>query len=210
MLKLLGKLFNKDLTTPSEPIDTNVSIDEIWEILHPSDKAVLSRKKKNLRLFLQFITSHLKKSEAQRLTRVAVKALDELDGSFDEYSSFSALSEIISGEDGQKRGQWMFIQIDWKACDEIAWQVTEIISLYGIEDEWTLTNSTQYSDALKALKNLSEWLQNKGFTLIHLETGGDWYCSFIIKASNLAAVKELAKAAELKIYDQDEFAIQNT
>lgn len=133
MLKLLSKLFNRDLTTLSEPIDTNVSEDEIWEILHPTDKETLSRKKKNLKLFLQFITSHLKKSEAQRLIRVASKGLDECDYSFDESSSFSALSEVIAGDDGQRKGQWVFIQIDWKADDEIAWQVSEILNLYGIE-----------------------------------------------------------------------------
>lgn len=38
MLKLLGKLLNIDLTTPATPIDTNVSEDEVWELLHPTDK----------------------------------------------------------------------------------------------------------------------------------------------------------------------------
>jgi len=207
MLKLLSKLLNRDFTTPPEPIDTNVSVDEIWEILHPTDKTTLSRKKKNLKSFLKFITSHLKKSEVQRLVRIASKGLDSCDYSFDEYSSFSALSEIISGDEGQKRGQWVFIQIDWKADDEIAWQASEIFSLYGIEEKWTYTNDTQHSDAPKALKNLSEWLLKREFSLVHLETGGDCYCSFIIKASNLTMVKELAKEAELKIYDHDEFAI---
>lgn len=177
--------------------------DEIWEILHPTDKAALSRKKKNLRAFLQLITSHLKKSEAQRLTRIAAKTLDEGDNAFD------ALAEVITGDDGQKRGQWVFIQIDWKAVDEIAWQASEILSLYGVGEKWTYANDSQYSDAPKALKNISEWLKNRGFSLVHLETEGDWYCSFIVKSTDLSTVKENAKTAELKIYDHDEFANQN-
>lgn len=35
MLKLLSKLFNKKLVTSSVPIDTNVSDNEIWEVLPP-------------------------------------------------------------------------------------------------------------------------------------------------------------------------------
>lgn len=77
MLKLLSKLFNRMLVTPSKPIDTNVSDDEIWEVLHPSSQATLSQKKENLSNFLKFITSHVNKSESQRLTKAAVKASNE-------------------------------------------------------------------------------------------------------------------------------------
>lgn len=35
MLKLLSKLFNKKLVTSSVPIDTNVSDNEVWEVLPP-------------------------------------------------------------------------------------------------------------------------------------------------------------------------------
>jgi hypothetical protein len=130
MLKLLSRLLNRDLTTPFEPIDTNVSDAEIREILNPTNKTELSRKKKNLQLFVQFTTSHLSKSESQRLCRVAKRSLDDAD------DSFGALSEVIFGEDGQKRGQWAFIQLDWKATEEIVWQVTEILSVLRIEDRW--------------------------------------------------------------------------
>lgn len=77
MLKLLSKLFNKKLVTSSVPIDTNVSDNEIWEVLPPSGQATLSHKKENLSNFLKFITSHLNKSESQRLTKAAVKASNE-------------------------------------------------------------------------------------------------------------------------------------
>jgi hypothetical protein len=209
MLKLLGKLFNRDLIGPSEPIDTNVSEDEIWEILHPTDKASLSRKKKNLKKFIKFITTHLNRSETERLIRVAYKGLDDCDYAFDEYSAFLALAEIISGEGGQKRGQWVFIQIDCGGDDEIAWQASEILSLYGIEEKWTYVGSPQYSDALKGFGNLSEWLHNRGFSLVHIDTGGDWYCCFIVKISDMATVRDLARAAELKVYDHYEFTNQN-
>lgn len=203
MLKLLSKLFNRMLVTSSKPIDTNVSDDEIWEVLHPSGQATLSQKKENLSNFLKFITSHVNKSESQRLTKVVVKALNEADSQFD------ALTEVISGDDGQKRGQWVFIQVDWKADDEIAWQLSEILSLYGVEDKWTYANTSQYSDVPKVLQNLSEWLDSRGLSLVHLETEGDWYCCFIVKSPELITIKELASIAGLQIYDADEFASKN-
>lgn len=203
MLKLLSKLFNRMLVTSSKPIDTNVSDDEIWEELHPSGQATLSQKKENLSNFLKFITSHVNKSESQRLTKVVVKALKEADSPFD------ALTEVISGDDGQKRGQWVFIQVDWKADDEIAWQLSEILSLYGVEDKWTYANTSQYSDVPKVLQNLSEWLDSRGLSLVHLETEGDWHCCFIVKSPELITIKELASIAGLQIYDADEFASKN-
>lgn len=65
-----------------------------------------------------------------KICQVAKRSLDDAD------DSFEALSEVIFGEDGQKRGQWAFIQLDWKATEEIVWQVTEILSVLGIEDRW--------------------------------------------------------------------------
>lgn len=203
MLKLLSKLFNKKLVTSSVPIDTNVSDDEFREVLHPSGQATLSHKKEKLSNFLKFITSHLNKSESQRLTKLAVRA------SCEAASPFDALTEVMSGDDGQKRGQWVFIQVAWKADDEIFWQSSEILSLYGVEDKWTYTDTSQYSDAPKVLKNLSEWLDNHGFSLVHLETESDWYCCFIVKSPELITVKDLASIAGLQIYDADEFASRN-
>lgn len=128
MLKLLGRLLGRNVTTPSERIEIDVSDAEVRDGLNPMSKTDPSRTKENLQRFVQFTTSHLSKSESQRLCQVAIRSLDDAD------DSFGALSEVISGEDGQKRGQWAFIQLDWKATEEIAWQVTEILSVLAVED----------------------------------------------------------------------------
>jgi hypothetical protein len=204
MLKLLSRLLNRDLTTPFEPIDTNVSDAEIREILNPTNKTELSRKKKNLQLFVQFTTSHLSKSESQRLCRVAKRSLDDAD------DSFGALSEVIFGEDGQKRGQWAFIQLDWKATEEIVWQVTEILSVLRIEDRWERNCKAEFPSVPEALLVLSEWLKDRHLALLHLETNSDSYCSFVVKASDVEAAKALAMAAEITVYEHAEFANKNT
>lgn len=203
MLKFLGKLLNRDLTAPSEPVDTNVSEDEIWEILHPKNKPEISHRKKNLQAFVQFATRQLNKTESQRLCRVAKRALD------DNESSFDALCEVISGEAGQRRGKWVFIQLDWKAREEIVWQVSEILSTFGVSERWERDCVTEFGSVPEALLALSDWLVSKNLALLHFETESDSYCSLIVRASDVSTAKELASAAQLTLCDHAEFSCQN-
>ena len=204
MLKFLGKLLNRDLTAPAEPIDTNVPEDEIWELLHPTNKAELSRRKKNLQGFLQFATRQLNKTEAQRLCRIAKRALDDTEDSFD------ALGEVMSGEEGQRRGKWVFIQLDWKARVEIVWQVSEILATFGISERWEHDCEAEFQSVPEALLALSEWLSERALALLHFETNSDSYCSVIVRASESSTAKELALAAQLTLYDHAEFSRANT
>lgn len=204
MLKFLGKLLNRDLTTTAEPIDTNVPEDEIWELLHPTKKKELSLRKKHLQSFLQFSTHHLNKTESLRLCRVAKRALD------DSEDSFGALREVMSGEEGQRRGKWVFIQLDWKAREEIVWQVSEILSTFGISERWDRDCEAEFNTVPEALQALSDWLTQRDLALLHFETNSDSYCSQIVKASEVSTVKELAMAAQLTLYDCAEFFRTNT
>lgn len=204
MLKFLSKLLNRDLTNPAEPIDTNVPEDEIWEILHPKNKAELSLRKKKLQAFLQFVTRQLNKTESQRLCRVAKRALDGDEGSFE------ALNEVMSGEGGQRRGKWVFIQLDWKAREEIMWQVSEILSTFGVSERWEHDCEAEFGSVSEALIALSDWLASRDFALLHFETESDSYCSLIVRASEVSTAKELATAAQLTLYDHAEFSCQNT
>jgi hypothetical protein len=199
VLKFLGKLLNRDLTTPAEPIDTNVPEDEIWELLRPTNKAELSLRKKSLQSFLRFATRHLNKTESQRLCRVAKRAMD------DSENSFEALNEVMSGEDGQRRGEWVFIQLDCKAREEIVWQVSEILGGFGMCERWERDCEAEFCSVPDALLALSEWLGRRHLALLHFETYSDSYCSLIVKASDVSTVKELAMAAQLTLYDHAEF-----
>lgn len=199
MLKFLGKLLNRDLTTPAEPIDTNVSEDEIWEILHPKNKRELALRKKNLQSFLQFAASQLNKTECQRLCRVAKRALD------DSEDMFGALEEVMFGEEGQRRGKWVFIQLDCKAREEIVWQASEILATFGISERWEHDCEAEFRSVPEALLALSDWLAERDLTLLHFETNSDSYCSVIVRASESSTAKELALAAHLTLYDHAEF-----
>jgi hypothetical protein len=204
MFKLLGKLLNRDFTTPSEPIDTNVPEDEIWELLHPTNKAELSRRKKNLQGFLEFAARQLNKTEIQRLCRVVKRALA------DSEDSFEALCEAMFGEEGQRRGKWVFIQLDWKAREEIVWQVSEVLATFGISERWEHDCEVEFSSVPEALMALSDWLAERSLALLHFETNSDSYCSVIVRSSEIATAKELASAAQLTLYDHAEFSRANS
>ena len=203
MLKFLGKLLNRDLMAPAEPIDTNVPEDEIWEILHPGSKTGLSLRKKSLQAFLQFVTRQLGKVESQRLCQIAKRALD------DSEDSFEALSEAMSGEEGQRRGKWVFIQLDWKAREEIVWQSSEILSAFGFNERWARDCEAEFGSVPEALLALSDWLSGRGLALLHFETESDSYWSLIVRESDVPTAKELAIAAQLTLYDHAEFLLQN-
>ncbi len=203
VLKLLGKLFNRDLTSPVEPIEMNVSDEEIRELLHPKNKAELALQKKNLQAFLQFVTRKLDQTESQRLSRVAKRALDRNE------SSFGALSEVMCGEEGQRRGKWVFIQLDWKARDEIVWQVSEILVTLGVSQRWERDCEAEFDSVPEALLALSDWLAARDLALLHFETDSDSYCSLIVRESEVFAAKELAMAAQLTLYEHAEFAHSN-
>jgi hypothetical protein len=91
MLKLLSKLFGRDLTTPSEPI-TRIPDEEIINELLASNSSPIW-KKKELKKFLLLITSHLKKAESQRLIKQTLELLDDADSTFDALSD-SMLDEL--------------------------------------------------------------------------------------------------------------------
>lgn len=203
MFKLLGKLLNRDLITPAEPIDTNVPENEIWELLHPTNKAELSRRKKNLQGFLEFAASQLNKTETQRLCRVVKRALADTE------DSFEALCEVMFGEEGQRRGKWVFIQLDWKARGEIVWQVSEILATFGISERWEHDCEAEFRSVPEALLALSDWLAERSLALLHFETNSDSYCSVIVRSSEASVARELALAAELTLYDHAEFSRAN-
>lgn len=196
MLRFLGKLLGRDLTNSSEPIDANVPDDEIWEMLHPAGKMGLSRKRKGLCRFVQFATRHLSKAESQRLSHVAKQAFSETGDVID------ALLEVMSSENGQQRGQWVFIQLDCKATEEIFWQVAEILSARGIDDYWARDCEAEFHSVPEALHALSEWLAARKLALLHIETNSDGYGSFIVKASDVGVARSLAKAITIELYDR--------
>ncbi|MCK6404331.1 MAG: hypothetical protein L6Q74_20875 [Sphaerotilus natans subsp. sulfidivorans] len=204
MLKFLGKLLNRHLTMAVEPIDVNVPEEEIIGLLPSTNQVELLRRKKKLQDFLRFATRQLDKNESQRLCRVAKRVLADFE------DSFEALSDVLLDTDGQRRGHWVLMQLDWRDREEIVWQVSEILFTFGISERWEHDCGAEFRSTSEALQALSDWLSEKELALLHFETNSDFYCSMIVRTSEVSAAKQLALDAQLTLYDHAEFFGANT
>ncbi|UAW63738.2 hypothetical protein KMZ15_06590 [Mycoavidus sp. HKI] len=203
MLKFLKKIFSGSQSKDADPVDTDVPEENVAELLDNESGPDLEQLEKNLQKFIQFLTASLSQTEARRLWQVARTALYETE------SSFEALQEVMSGDDGQRRGQWLIIQLDWKASEEIGWQVSEILATLNAQEQWDHDCEMEFESVPAAFQALSEWLAARELALLHFETDSDSYCAIIIKGSDVAATKQLAEAAQLTPYDQLDFSKRN-
>lgn len=199
MLKLLGKLLGRDLTAPAEPpVREDVSDREILRELNAD-----TGKARELAAFVRLAVAHLKEPEARRLTRQVCDCLADCGSSID------ALLSALVIEDGQQRGQWTLIAVDWKAEDEIAWQANELMSTRGVAERWHHDSEANPIGVPAAFERLSDWLGDRAMALLHLDTEGDSYCALILRREELGQAKALAKSAGLTAWDSDEFAQTN-
>lgn len=167
-------------------------------------------RKRRLSEFVRFVTAHLDQTESIRLSHMVENALDRnaLDDSIeDEDQTFEALHDgIMDCYDGDDpRGQTVFIELDWKAREEIAWQVNECLNAFSSGEHWELDCSAEFNDVPQALYAVAEWLEKKGYTLLDLNTNCDYYFCFILRTSDVAHAKNLALEAELTLREKEIF-----
>jgi hypothetical protein len=201
MLKILGKLLNKDFDLNSDPIDTNVPENEIVEILLSQEGDSSASKISNIHIgkFISCISSHLGKKESQRLSRIAKELFDE------SQDPVESILDLATSDEGQNKNKWLFIQLDWRATNEIKWQIELILKSYDLTTKPEIDFENDFSHISDALLGLSSWLQTKGLNLIHIDTESDCYCSFVITDERLKSSIKLAETANLRVYCHNEF-----
>lgn len=196
MLKLLSKLLGRDLTAPREPTieeDESVSDAQIREEFFSVSKEV----KQALKRFIALITVQLGAVESQRLIAAVMSNLEPGD----------TPSEAIQNgllDDGQRRGKWLLIQVDWNATEEVEWQANELLTVAGITETWHLQGETEMT-VLRALMQFSAWVKPRGFSLLHLDLGHDAYYAFLVLAEKSEEIRRAAEEAGLKVQESDAF-----
>ena len=151
--------------------------------------------------FMHMVTAHLNAPENRRLSE-AVLACWDADG-----DASNAFADGVLSENGQKRGQWLVIQVDWKADDEIEWQIAEVASNFGITDQWTWSECDPDSRTVMAgLSEVSRWAAPLGYELLHLDLGDDAYYALMVPSAKAEMARQVALSAELKAFRQDAFA----
>jgi len=163
------------------------------------DESALERREASTR-FMRLLTAHLAKDERRRL-------VDMMLASFDTYgNSSAALEEIALGKDGQRIGQWLVIQCDWKASEEVEWQVAEIAVSFGIPERWRWAPCDEKARTVPGgLCEAANWAAPLGFEMLHLDLGSDTYFAILIKREDAESAYQTALSAGFKVLRTPEF-----
>lgn len=201
MLKLLRKLWGRNLSAPPEP-----TVEEDENLLDAKTLeeyfSVPTHAKESLGRFLTLITAQLGTEESQRLTKLVISHLECGD------TTGGAIESGILDDEGQRRGKWVLLQVDWKATEEVEWQANELLTVAGITETWHLQGGTM-TTVPRALLEFSSWVKPWGFRLLHLDLGNDAYYALLMSQDKSAEIVQMAKEAGLKVQESDEFEVEN-
>ncbi|WP_156794641.1 DUF6630 family protein [Herbaspirillum seropedicae] len=197
MFKLLSKLWGRDLTSPRGPTVEEEEILSDAQIFK-EDFSVSKQNKQALGRFVRLITAQLGGEESQRLATSVMSHLGPGDTASD------AIQNGILDDDGQRRGQWVVLQVDWKATEEVEWQANELLTTAGITETWNMESGTN-ATVPHALVEFSSWVKPRGLRLLHLDFGDDAYYALLVLADQLEEIIQAAENAGLNIQGSDDF-----
>ncbi|MGJ9420700.1 hypothetical protein ACHAC9_23555 [Massilia sp. CMS3.1] len=163
--------------------------------------SVSKKTKQALRRFVKLITAQLGVEESQRLTKSVLSHLGPGD----------AASEAIENgilDDGQRRGKWVLMQVDWKATEEVEWQANELLIVAGITEIWHLQGGVKLT-VPRALLEFSSWVEHRGFRLLHLDLGHDAYYALLVSMDKLEEILRAAAEAGLKVQGSEDFQLEH-
>lgn len=156
--------------------------------------------KRSLRSFLHIACKNVGEKESRRITASVIRELTP------GTSAAEALNASLSSEDGQRKGSWVAISIDWKAVEEINWQANEILHSLDISEEWTPAEPRGAGAVEKHLYAFGAWLAARGYQLLHIDPECDAYIAFVVHESLLQEALELASAAGVKAKSNQSFS----
>ena len=124
----------------------------------------------------------------------AVEALDEEN---ELYALCAALQDVPEAFppgwwlDAAHSRFWLCLKVDWKAFDEVEWQVQAIARSLGLAETFMgaaeRRPGAQMPQMPEVLKEAADWLRARGHELLALDTGGDEYLAVPIRLDLLAA-----------------------
>lgn len=170
----------------------------------PEARQTATGTKDALQRFMRLVTAHLVAVEGRRLTNAVLTG-------FDSYGDAAeAFEEGILGDEGQQRGQWLVIQVDWEAHEELEWQVAEVATSFGIQGQWRWASSESETRTVPAgLCDAANWVASLGYELLHLDLGGDAYFALMVRGDGAENAYRAAVAAGLDVLRTTEFARAN-
>ena len=155
--------------------------------------------------FMRVITSQLGETESARLTDNVLARFDNRANAAGKEDVEELFQEGLLEDDGQQSGKWMLMHIDWKASDEIDWQVNDMLSTRNIDEQWEW--DSEGKTVMQGLKVLAEWLPKHGLSLLSIDFGHDAYYMLIVDDAVAAQAIELGRRAGLDVTSFQDFAV---
>lgn len=86
---------------------------------------------------------------------------------------------------------WLRVHVDWKATDEVIWQVQAVARTLGIPGvfDWQGPPNLNASHMLDMLRDATRWFEVRGVLLVGVNTGGDEYLLLPVVPHRLEALK---------------------
>jgi hypothetical protein len=172
------------------------------------DSALLAQAaayKKAMAGFMRAVSSQLGEHDSARLTNNVLTQLDNHPNPVGKDDVGELFLEGLLEDDGQQSGKWMLMHIDWKASDEIDWQVNDMLSTRGIDEQWEW--DSEGKTVMQGLKVLAEWLPKHALSLLSIDFGHDAYYMLIVDDAVAAQAIELGRRAGLDVTSFRDFAV---
>ncbi len=196
MLKHFKRLFSRPATTAQADVEPLSDEAILREYFSPSANAIDA-----LAEFARFVATPLGNTEANRLVawvRTGGQPGDDI---------ADLLVWAIARDPGEDAAWTLAIWVDWKASDEIEWQANALLDTLGIAARWEWTRDPSEHTVPIGLLDFGNWLRPHGYHLMHVETGGDDYFAFPIRAALLDEALAHAACAGLKVEQDDAFRV---
>ncbi|USX18751.1 hypothetical protein NHH82_23160 [Oxalobacteraceae bacterium OTU3REALA1] len=161
--------------------------------------------KEAMEQFMRLVTRQLGNEESERLTDNVLAQFDGSEVNEGWFALTNFLCEGLLGEEGQEHGKWLMIQVDWKASEEIDWQVNEMLETRGIDDRWEWDSDGR--TVMEGLKVLSEWLPRHALSLLSVDFGQDAYHMLIVDDAIAAQAIDTGQRAGVDVRSFQDFAV---
>lgn len=194
MLKHFKRLFSRPATTAQADVEPLSDEAILREYFSPAANAIDA-----LAEFARLVATPLGNTEANRLVawvRTGGQPGDDI---------ADLLVWAIARDPGEDVAWTLAIWVDWKASDEIEWQANALLDTLGIAARWEWTRDPSEHTVPIGLLDFGNWLRPHGYHLMHVETGGDDYFAFPIRAALLDEALMHAASAGLKVEQDDAF-----
>ncbi|MBB6580197.1 hypothetical protein [Ralstonia solanacearum] len=196
MLKHFKRLFSRPATTAQADVEPLSDEAILREYFSPAANAIDA-----LAEFARLVATPLGNTEANRLVawvRTGGQPGDDI---------ADLLVWAIARDPGEDAAWTLAIWVDWKASDEIEWQANALLDTLGIAARWEWTRDPSEHTVPIGLLDFGNWLRPHGYHLMHVETGGDDYFAFPIRAALLDEALAHATCAGLKVEQDDAFRV---